>query len=118
MFTTMTPATRTEIQHFAKQIADYVTFKCDGESEGFEIIHNGYIAFVNYEAEYRAVRGGDSCCGMWEMVPELVSEQTTVEAVWDGEGTGRPDDGRPVKYYDIEAAGWRSFKVENLVTIY
>ena len=44
--------------------------KCDGESEGFEIIHNGYIAFVNYEAEYRAVRGGDSYCGMWEMVPE------------------------------------------------
>lgn len=33
-------------------------------------------------------------------------------------GTGRPDDGRTVKYYDIEAAGWRSFKVENLVTIY
>ena len=33
-------------------------------------------------------------------------------------GTGRPDDGRTVKYYDIEAAGWRSFKVENLITIY
>ena len=51
----MTTATRTEIQHFAKQIADYVTFSCDGESEGFEIIHNGYIAFVNYEAENRDV---------------------------------------------------------------
>lgn len=33
-------------------------------------------------------------------------------------GSGRPDDGRTVKYYDTEAAGWRSFKVENLVTIY
>ncbi|WP_300258060.1 SH3 beta-barrel fold-containing protein [uncultured Alistipes sp.] len=33
-------------------------------------------------------------------------------------GTGRPDDGRTVKYYDIEAAGWRSFKVENLITVY
>ena len=33
-------------------------------------------------------------------------------------GTGRPDDGRTVKYYDIEAASWRSFKVENLITIY
>lgn len=33
-------------------------------------------------------------------------------------GTGRPDDGRTVKYYDIEATGWRSFKVENFVTIY
>ena len=87
----MTPATRTEIQHFAKQIADYVTFNCDGESEGFEIIHNGYIAFVNYEAEYRAVLGGDSYCGMWEMVPELVSEQTTVEAVWYEEGNEYPE---------------------------
>ena len=33
-------------------------------------------------------------------------------------GTGRHDDGRTVKYYDIEADGWRSFKVENLVTVY
>ncbi|WP_295878775.1 SH3 beta-barrel fold-containing protein [uncultured Alistipes sp.] len=33
-------------------------------------------------------------------------------------GSGRPDDGRTVKYYDIEAAGWRSFKVENLITVY
>lgn len=33
-------------------------------------------------------------------------------------GSGRPDDGCTVKYYDIEAAGWRSFKVENLITVY
>ncbi len=33
-------------------------------------------------------------------------------------GTGRPDDGRTIKYYDIEADGWRSFKVENFVTAY
>ena len=33
-------------------------------------------------------------------------------------GTGRPDDGQTVKYYDVEAGGWRSFKVENLVTVY
>ena len=33
-------------------------------------------------------------------------------------GTGRPDDGCTVKYYDIEADGWRSFKVENLITVY
>ena len=26
--------------------------------------------------------------------------------------------GRPVKYYDVEADGWRSFKVENFVTVY
>ena len=28
---------------------------------------------------------------MWEMVPELVSEQTTVEAVWDEEGNEYPE---------------------------
>lgn len=33
-------------------------------------------------------------------------------------GTGRPDDGQTVKYYDVEAAGWRSFKVENFIAIY
>lgn len=33
-------------------------------------------------------------------------------------GTGRPDDGRTVKYYDVEAGGFRSFRVENFVTIY
>lgn len=33
-------------------------------------------------------------------------------------GTGRPDDGRTIRYYDIDADGWRSFKVENFVTIY
>jgi len=33
-------------------------------------------------------------------------------------GTGRPGDCRTVKYYDVEADGWRSFKVENFVTVY
>lgn len=33
-------------------------------------------------------------------------------------GTGRPDDGRTVKYYDVEAGGFRSFRVENFVTAY
>lgn len=33
-------------------------------------------------------------------------------------GTGRPDDGQTVKYYDVEAGGWRSFRVENLITVY
>ena len=31
-------------------------------------------------------------------------------------GTGRPDGGQAVRYYDVEADGWRSFKVENLIT--
>ncbi len=27
-----------------------------------------------------------------------------------GQGHGPPDDGRTVRYYDVEANGWRSFK--------
>lgn len=33
-------------------------------------------------------------------------------------GTGRDDDGRTIKYYDLDAEGWRSFRVENLITIF
>ena len=30
-------------------------------------------------------------------------------------GTGRPDDGRTVRYYDVDANGWRSFRAENFL---
>lgn len=30
-------------------------------------------------------------------------------------GTGRPDDGKTLKYYDTDANGWRSFRVENFI---
>lgn len=33
-------------------------------------------------------------------------------------GTGRPDDGKTIRYYDVEAGGFRSFRAENLITIY
>ena len=33
-------------------------------------------------------------------------------------GTGRPNDALTIRYYDIEAGGWRSFKVENFITAY
>ena len=33
-------------------------------------------------------------------------------------GTGRPDDGQTVRYYDVEAGGFRSFRSANLITIY
>lgn len=33
-------------------------------------------------------------------------------------GTGHPNDAITMRYYDVEADGWRSFKVENLVTVY
>lgn len=87
----MQAATRTEIRNFAKQIANYITFTCNGESEGFEIIYGDFIAFVDYVAEYRETRGGDSYCGQWETVPELVRETTTVVAVWDAEGNEYPE---------------------------
>ena len=38
-----------------------------------------------------------------------------VSAIIKGTGTETP---KTVKYYDIEADGWRSFKIENLITIY
>lgn len=33
-------------------------------------------------------------------------------------GTGQPDNAKTVKYYDMEAGGFRSFRVENLITVY
>ena len=33
-------------------------------------------------------------------------------------GAGRPDDGQTVKYYDVEAGGFRSFRSANLIAIY
>lgn len=33
-------------------------------------------------------------------------------------GTGRPNDALTIRYYDVEANGWRSFKVENFIAIY
>ena len=38
-----------------------------------------------------------------------------VSSIIKGTGTETP---KTVKYYDIEAANWRSFKIENLITIY
>ena len=33
-------------------------------------------------------------------------------------GTGHPNEALTIRYYDIEAGGWRSFRVENLITVY
>lgn len=41
--------------------------------------------------------------------------QNTAYAI---KGTGRPDDGKTIRYYDVEAGGFRSFRAENLITIY
>ncbi len=56
----------------ARKAADYITFNCDGVSEGFEIIYNGYVAFVDYQNDNGA-------------------ETVTVPDVWDGNGNEYPD---------------------------
>lgn len=45
----------------ARKAADYITFHCDGISEGFEITHKGYIAFIDYEAKECSDERQDSC---------------------------------------------------------
>lgn len=81
----MTTATRNELMTLAKLAADHIT-NMNGESDTFEVETENFTACINYEAEYEMVRGGDSYCGIWEMIPELVSEQTTVEAVFNEDG--------------------------------
>lgn len=81
----MTTATRNELQNLAKLAADYIT-KLNGESEYFEVETENFTACIRYKAEYEMVRGGDHYCGIWEMIPELVSECTTVESVLTDDG--------------------------------
>lgn len=81
----MTTATHNELLTLAKMAADYIT-KLNGESETFEVETENFTACINYEAEYEMVRGGDHYCGIWEMIPELVSEHTTVESLMTDDG--------------------------------
>ena len=71
-----TALTRSDIRTMARKAADYITFHCDGISEGFEITHKGYIAFIDYEAK--------EC-------RDDMQEAVTVPAVWDAEGKEYPD---------------------------
>ena len=81
----MPTATRNELMTLAKLAADHIT-NMNGESETFEVETENFTACIRYEAEYEMVRGGDSYCGIWEMVPELVSECTTVESLMTEDG--------------------------------
>lgn len=64
--------TRSDIRTMARKAADYITFNCDGVSEGFEIIHNGYMAFIDYRNDGQ-------------------TEAVTVADVWDRSGTECPE---------------------------
>lgn len=81
----MTTATHNELMALATLAVDYIT-KLNGESDTFEVETENFTACINYEAEYKMVRGGDSYCGIWEMVSELVSEHTTVESLMTDDG--------------------------------
>ena len=43
----------TAYNQFAKEIANYINYHCDGVDEGFEIEYEGFTAFVSYKAEIR-----------------------------------------------------------------
>lgn len=102
----------TAYNQFAKEIANYINYHCDGVDEGFEIEYEGFTAFVSYKAEIREDAGDYWTAPSWTIEKESTTVAATIK------GTGRPDDGCTVKYYDVEADGWRSFKVENFVTVY
>lgn len=43
----------------------------------------------------------------------------TLQGIADAvKGNGAPDSGNTFRYMDVEAGGFRSFRVENLVTVY
>ena len=68
--------TRSDIRTMARKAADYITFNCDGVSEGFEITHKGYTVFVDYSAR---------------LCNDELSEFTEVPAVWDQSGRECPE---------------------------
>ena len=68
--------TRSDIRTMARKAADYITFNCDGVSEGFEITHKGYTIFVDYSAR---------------LCNDEMSEFTEVPAVWDQAGRECPE---------------------------
>lgn len=71
--------TRSDIRTMARKAADYITFNCDGVSEGFEITHKGYTIFVDYSAR---------------LCNDEMSEFTEVPAVWGPGGPGVSGDRR------------------------
>ena len=68
--------TLSDIRTMARKAADYITFNCDGVSEGFEITHKGYTVFVDYSAR---------------LCNDEMSEFTEVPAVWDRAGRECPE---------------------------
>ena len=68
--------TRSDIRTMARKAADYITFNCDGVSEGFEITLKGYTVFVDYTAR---------------LCNDELAEFAEVPAVWDQAGRECPE---------------------------
>ena len=76
----------TAYNQFAKEIANYINYHCDGVDEGFEIEYEGFTAFVSYKAEIREDAGDYWTAPSWT----IEKESTTVAAVWDEQGNEYP----------------------------
>lgn len=85
-----TQLTSTDYTTITEQVNGQIS-RLSGQSNGFEIMHNGLLIMVNYEAEYKDVQGGDSYRGTWEMCTELVSESVEITEVWGIEGNEYPE---------------------------
>lgn len=66
----------TTYNQFAKEIANYINYHCDGVDEGFEIEYEGFTAFVSYKAEIREDAGDYWTAPSWT----IEKESTTVAA--------------------------------------
>lgn len=81
-----TTYTTTDIKTLARKAADYITYKCMGEANSFEVEYNGYVAFVSYAPEYRDAIGGSYEGIEFEHIAQLVSEEVKVEGVYSDNG--------------------------------
>ena len=77
----------TAYNQFAKEIANYINYHCDGVDEGFEIEYEGFTAFVSYKAEIREDAGDYWTAPSWWIERETVS----VEGVYNEDGEIVPE---------------------------
>lgn len=70
----------TAYNQFAKEIAHYINYHCDGENKGFEIEHEGFTASVSYKAEIREDAGDYWTAPSWAIEKEARRAMTFIEA--------------------------------------
>lgn len=77
----------TAYNQFAKEIANYINYHCDGVDEGFEIRVRGLHGFCELQGEIREDAGDYWTAPSWT----IEKESTTVAAVWDEQGNEYPE---------------------------